>query len=75
MDRIGVQLDQTILDRQGLIPSSKGLISTNDLIFYLANRFKRRDFIARAGGWGGRGWWRAPNREPREDPLRTGDKK
>lgn len=72
MDRIGVQLDQTILDRQGLIPSSKGLISTNDLIFYLANR--GLDHVDRPRR-SGRSWWRVPIRESRGDPLRTGDRK
>lgn len=69
MDRIGVQLDQTILDRQGLMPSSKGLLSTTELIYYLANRgcvsvlgpcFDRK-----------RNWWSVPSREPSEGPIRA----
>ena len=66
MDRIGVQLDQSILDRQGLMPSSKGLISTTELIFYLANRYVNRvDLFDRTN------WWSVPEKEASEGPLRN----
>lgn len=68
MDRLGVQLDQTILDRQGLIPSSKGLLTTNSLIYYLANRGLDEIGCLKAGR---RDWWSLPNRPESEGPLRS----
>lgn len=68
MDRLGVQVDQTLLDRQGMIPSSKGLMTTNELIFYLANRGLDEIGCLKAGR---RDWWSVPASAASEGPTRS----
>lgn len=63
MQRLGVFNDNEIIDPCVCLRTSKGMLSTTELIYYLANR-------GRKSIKGESGWWSVPDKPVREGPMR-----
>lgn len=71
MDRLGVSIDRDFVSTGVPLRTSKGMLSTTDVIYYLANRHVSTLFGKKVGRlMGNQIWWRAPAERHVSEPVR-----